>query len=319
MLSSRSPDTTMLGSTNILIGHLGVGTWAWGGSYYWGETAESDTRTAFEASLDNGINFFDCAEIYGGGRSEELLGKYIRAKSRSDSVVVATKFFPFPWRLGESSLAAALRDSLRRLGLERVDLYQLHWPFGPRSIDTWLAALADVVEAGLARYGGVSNYDVAQTRHAHTVLADRGLSLVSNQVPYSLLDRRVEYSGLLDTCRELGVTVLAYSPLAQGALTGKYTPANPPTGIRGWRYSRGLLERIQPLINLMREIAHAYGDKTPAQVALNWTICKGTVPIPGAKNERQARDNSGALGWRLTEDEIAALDAASQDLSNKEQ
>ena len=207
-------------------------------------------------------------------------------------------------------MSHALHHSLDRLGLESVDLYQMHWPFPPVSIDTWMDAMADAVQAGLIRAVGVSNYNVEQTRRAYDALARRGVPLASNQVDYSLLQRKPETNGLLALCQQLNVTLIAYSPLAQGLLTGKYTPQNPPPGLRGRRYG-GILARIQPLTGLLREVGQAHGGKTPAQVALNWTISKGTVPIPGAKNARQAIDNAGALGWRLADAEVAALDAAS--------
>jgi aryl-alcohol dehydrogenase-like predicted oxidoreductase len=136
--------------------------------------------------------------------------------------------------------------------------------------------------------------------------------LVSNQVQYNLLHREPERDGLLDLCRDLDITLIAYSPLAMGVLTGKYTPENPPSGIRGRRYKRQFLTQIQPLIALLVEIGQAHGGKIPAQVALNWLMCKGAVPIPGAKNARQAEENVGALGWRLADEEVAALDAASE-------
>jgi aryl-alcohol dehydrogenase-like predicted oxidoreductase len=132
--------------------------------------------------------------------------------------------------------------------------------------------------------------------------------LASNQVHYSLLNRGIERSGLLALCRELGVTVIAYSPLEKGMLTGKYTPDNLPGGLRNRMYQRAYLERIRPLIQRLRELGEAHGGKSPAQVALNWIICKGAIPIPGAKNARHARDNAGALGWRLSDDEVAELD-----------
>ena len=130
----------------------------------------------------------------------------------------------------------ALRHSLDRLGLESVDLYQMHWPFPPVSIDTWMDAMADAVQAGLIRAVGVSNYNAEQTRRAHDALAKRGVPLASNQVDYSLLQRKPETNGLLALCKQLNVTLIAYSPLAQGLLTGKYTPQNPPPGLRGRRY-----------------------------------------------------------------------------------
>jgi aryl-alcohol dehydrogenase-like predicted oxidoreductase len=170
--------------------------------------------------------------------------------------------------------------------------------------------MADAVLAGLVRAVGVSNYGPGKTQRAYDTLAERGIPLASNQVEYSLLNRDIERNGLLDLCRQLDIKVIAYSPLGQGLLTGKYTPDNPPAGIRGLR-SRRKLKKVQPLVGLMREIGEGHGDKTPAQVAINWTIRKGAIPIPGAKNATQARQNAGAIGWELTPDEVAALDAAS--------
>ena len=302
-----------LGATDIQISPLGIGTWAWGDRFYWGygrEYGEDDVQAAFGLALDRNVNFFDTAEVYGFGRSERLLGQALRDSGKP--AVVATKFMPLPWRLRRASLRRALRGSLRRLGVQQVDLYQIHWPFPPVPIERWMHALADAVEEGLVRAVGVSNYNVDQLRRAHEALAKRGVPLASNQVEYSLLQRGPERSGLLAACRDLSVTLIAYSPLGQGLLTGKYTAGHPPPGARRRRARR--LGSIEPLIGLLRQIGEAHGGKTPAQVALNWTICKGTVPIPGAKNARQAEDNAGALGWRLADDEVAALDAASEAL-----
>lgn len=301
-----------LGATGVQISRLGVGAWAWGDTAFWqygkGGYSDADIAAAFQASLAHGVDFFDTAEVYGRGRSEQLVGQ--NARQAGWPVVIASKFFPFPWRLRKKQLLKALRGSLARLGMESIDLYQIHWPFPPVAIDTWMNGLADAVEAGLVRAVGVSNYNVAQTQRAHTALARRGIPLASNQVHYSLWQRKPETSGLLEVCRQLDVTLIAYSPLAQGLLTGKYTPDNPPPGLRGQRYRRDL-RTVQPLVGLLREIGAACGGKTPAQVALNWAICKGTVPIPGAKNARQAMDNAGALGWRLSPGEVDALDRAS--------
>ncbi len=290
---------------------LGVGNWPWVDQYFWANPrgySDADARAAFETSLASGVTLIDTAELYGLGGAERLLGQFMRESGRQ--AVVATKFLPMPWRLTKASLRRALEGSLRRLGVDQVELYQMHWPNPPVPIETWMEALADAVEAGLTRQVGISNYSVGQTRRAFVALARRGVRLASNQVAYSLLHHQPERNGLMSACRELGVRLIAYSPLAQGLLTGKYTPDNPPPGIRGWQYRRQLA-RIQALITLMREIGAAHGGKSPAQVALNWTICKGALPIPGARNARQAEENAGARGWRLTEEEIAALDAAS--------
>ena len=306
-------DFVTLGKTGIRISPLGLGTWQWGDRLFWsyGKThTDADVHEAFQVSLEAGITFIDTAEVYGRGRSERLLGQFL--PEASPPVVVATKFMPLPWRLGKNALIAALRRSLTRLRLDRVDLYQVHWPFPPRAVEVWADGLADAVEAGLARAVGVSNYSTAQMSRAHAVLSKRGVPLASNQVEYNLLNRKVERNGLLERCHELGVTLIAYSPLAMGMLTGKYTPDNPPRGMRRRMFRRTRLAASQPLIGLLREIGTAHDRKAPAQVALNWLISKGVVPIPGAKNARQAADNAEALGWRLSDGEVIALDEASR-------
>ncbi|MCX6071517.1 MAG: aldo/keto reductase [Chloroflexi bacterium] len=302
-----------LGASGINIPELGVGVWQWGDSLSWGygrSYSEADIRGAFEASLARGLDFFDTAEVYGRGESERLLGKLIRESGRT--VTVASKFFPFPWRLTRGTLLQALDHSLRRLDLDSIDLYQIHFPTPPVPIETWLAGLADAFDRKLIRAAGISNFNLNQTRRAHATLATRGIPLASNQVSFSLLNRQPQTTGLLDTCRELNVTLIAYSPLAQGLLTGKYTRQHRPGGIRAVRGFQISFDTIGRLIDLMSEIGAGHGGKTPAQVALNWVICKGAVPIPGAKSAPQAEENAGAAGWRLAPDEVAALDAASR-------
>ncbi len=288
---------------------IGIGTWAWGDRIFWGfgnGYGDQDLREAFDLCCQRGFNFFDTAEVYGQGRSERLLGKFMQETNYP--VRIATKFMPFPWRLSKKSLRRALLASLKRLERDKVELYQIHWPFPPVRIETWMEGLAEAVQDGLVEAVGVSNYDRAQTQRAFESLSRLGVRLASNQVEYHLLNRKVEKDGLLRQCQELGVRLIAYSPLAQGALTGKYSPQNPMRGFRERRYNRRLLERIQPLIQKMRQIGQEHGGKTPSQVAINWVICKGALPIPGIKNLRQAEDILGSVGWRLTEQEVAELD-----------
>jgi aryl-alcohol dehydrogenase-like predicted oxidoreductase len=290
---------------------LGLGAWQWGDQVTWqyGQThTEDDVRRAFNVSLAEGIRFIDTAEVYGGGRSERLLGLFLREAGQA--VLVATKFFPMPWRLSKNSLPNALKNNLQRLGLESVDLYQIHWPSPLLSIDRMMEGMALCVKKGWARTVGVSNFNSTQMMNAYSALARQKIPLASNQVHYSLLDRTVEKNGLLERCRELGVRVIAYSPIEKGMLTGKYTPENLPAGMRGSMYSE-LIPRIAPLLKLMTEIGQDHGGKSNAQVAINWTICKGALPIPGAKTGEQAMQNAGALGWRLTDEEVVKLDEAS--------
>jgi aryl-alcohol dehydrogenase-like predicted oxidoreductase len=290
---------------------MGLGAWSWGDRIFWnygrGYT-DDDIAAGFHTSLDGGVNLVDTAETYGSGRSETLLGQFL--KTTTTPVLVATKFMPYPWRLNRSALMRSLDRSLERLGLEHVDLYQIHFPFPPMPVEFWVEELAKAVRSGKARTVGVSNYSKTQMQRAFTVLSKYNIPLASNQVEYHLLNRTVEKNGLLDRCKEIGVRLIAYSPLAKGLLTGKYTTKNPPPGARG-RNSGGILKEIQPLIALLTEIGTGHGEKTPGQVALNWVICKDGLPIPGAKNAHQAGQNVGAKGWRLTGDEIKALDDAS--------
>ena len=293
---------------------FGLGAWHWGDRLIWqyGQThGDEDCRAAFEVSLEAGIRFVDTAEVYGSGRSERLLGQFL--KETDQPVLIATKYFPYPWRLRKKSLLKALRGSLERIGVESVDLYQIHQPYSLLPIENLMEAMAEAVKEGLTRTAGVSNYNQTQMLRAYSALARKDVPLAANQVTYSLLNREVEKNGLLARCKELGVRLIAYSPIEKGLLTGKYTVENPPPGVRGQRYG-GLLPKIGPLLKLMTEIGQEHGGKSKTQVALNWCICKGALPIPGAKNAKQAEENAGALGWRLTEEEVAKLDEASDSL-----
>lgn len=289
---------------------LGIGTWAWGDRFFWGwgrGYGKEDIRAAFRASLEAGARLFDTAEIYGMGASERLLGEF--AAESGEEILIASKCFPYPWRLTRASLLRAARASLRRLGVKQIDLYQMHWPTPLVGPEHWMEAMADAAEGGLIKQVGVSNYGRRDLEVAYRALERRGLRLASNQIDFSLLQRGPEFNGLLELCHDLGVAVIAYSPLAQGLLTGKYSLEKPPGGVRRVRLGRNLLARADHLVSAMRKIGEKHGGKTPAQVALNWCIAKGTIPIPGAKNRQQAVENAGALGWGLDAEDVTALDA----------
>jgi aryl-alcohol dehydrogenase-like predicted oxidoreductase len=291
---------------------LGLGTAAWGDRFLWGygqDYKEEDLKQAFQSSLAAQVNFFDTAEVYGSGQAESLLGEFL--KTTDLPAKIATKFMPYPWRLRRGSLLSALRASLARLGRTRVSLYQIHQPLPPVRVETWMEGMAEAFQAGMIEAIGVSNYDRTRTQRAYDALIRLGIPLASNQVEYSLLNRRVEKNGLLDFCKGLGITVIAYSPLAKGVLSGKYSAQSPPRGVRSTMYTPGFLAKTQALINQLRKIGSDRGGKTAGQVALNWAICKGTIPIPGAKNLQQAEQNAAAGGWRLSEDEVSLLDELS--------
>jgi aryl-alcohol dehydrogenase-like predicted oxidoreductase len=231
---------------------------------------------------------------------------------RGKDFLVATKFPPgFFSRTGD--FQQALEASLARLGRNSIDLYQHHFPSNRVSIPQLMEFMADAVEAGKIKGVGVSNYSAEQMRTAHAILAKRGIPLASNQVQYSLLHRTPEVDGVLEACRELGVTLIAYQPLASGALTGKYGVGTRPTGFfrQFMKDFRGKgTEALAPVVALLRRVGEKYG-KSPAQVALRWLIENESVlPIPGAKNGKQAAENAGALTFSLTPEEIEELSQA---------
>lgn len=302
-----------LGKNGPQVTPLGVGTWSWGDRLFWdyGKTYdETQVKEAFHASLEAGVTLFDTAEVYGLGESERLLGRF----TNTAPCAIATKYFPLPWRIFPQAVAEALSNSLERLQVERIPLYQVHMPFSFfMTQETLMDALAKEVQQGRIEAVGVSNYSASQMREAQEQLAKRGVPLASNQVPYSLLNRKIEKNGIWQTAQDLGVTIIAYSPLAQGLLTGKYTGQEEPSGARRLdpKFKSAGIQKVTPVIDCLRQLGEKY-QKTPAQVALNWLITRGTIPIPGAKNADQARQNAGALGWQLNSEDAQALEQVSQ-------
>jgi aryl-alcohol dehydrogenase-like predicted oxidoreductase len=309
---------TTLGRTDVRVSRLGIGAMVWGDmstapwwsparSAYGPTSSAEEQREALEVSLAAGVNFLDTAAMYGKGASERRVGELTAGKD----LVVATKF-PFGYFSRARSLPATLEGSLDRLQRSRIDLYQIHYPLRWMSIPTLMDLMADAVEAGKVRAVGVSNYNADQMRTAHRALAQRGIPLASNQVQYSLLHRKPETDGVLDACRELGVTLVAYMPLASGALTGKYSATARPAGWRRYMsYFRGRnLAHLTRLVELLREIG-ARHDRSSSQVALRWLIQQeGVLPIPGAKNASQATQNAGALSFTLDAAEVDTLSRA---------
>eukprot|EP00741_Cyanophora_paradoxa_P016661 tig00020934_g16090.t1 len=311
----------------LRVSPIGCGTWSWGNQLLWGydPSQDEELERVFNFLVDSGVNFFDTGDSYGTGklegRSEVLLGRFLRNRQERlrsegrepEEVYLATKLALYPWRLTRGSFMKACRASLARMGIERMGMAQAHWSAANYSIGldpvVW-DALADMREAGLVEAVGVSNYGPRQLRRCHAALARRGVRLSSVQVQYSLLSTAPEASGLLETAAELGVRVIAYSPLALGLCTGKYGPERPPPGLRGFAF-RAALQGCRPVVSTLREVAAARG-KTASQVALNWCMQKGTTPIPGAKSAGQARENAGAMGWALSPAEVAALDDAAR-------
>jgi len=276
---------------------------------YGGAQGYEEENRAVEASLEVGVDLFDTAAFYSGGASELRVGELAQGKD----ILIASKF-PSGLRFQADDFPSQLNASLDRLGRASIDLYQHHFP-ARVSIPDLMSHMADAVEAGKVTAVGVSNYSAEQMRQAHAALGDRGIPLASNQVEYSLLHRQPETNGVLDACRELGVTLIAYTPLAGGMLTGKYSAENRPTGFYRRvlpRYRRKALDALQPVVGLLREIGDRH-SKTPSQVAIRWLIENPIVlPIPGAKNGDQATSNAAALSFSLAAEEVAALSDATR-------
>jgi len=292
---------------------LGIGTWAWGDRLYWGygsNYAAEDVKNAFVSSIENGLTFFDTAEVYGQGKSETLLGSFVKATD--SKIIIATKVMPFPWRLTHKAFTSALNGSLARLNRTYIDLYQLHMPLPPLKIETWMEFMAEAYQNNLIRAVGVSNFSVEQMQRAYDTLIKSGVTLASNQVEYSLLDRGIEENGVLKTCQEMGIKCIGYSPIGMGLLSGKYSMNNPVKGMRASKYSKQDLIRINPLLDTLKKIGSDHGGMSASQVAINWVRAKAVLPIPGAKNHDQAVQNSSVLGWNLEEREIERLDDISK-------
>jgi len=271
----------------------------------------------FDYALSKNLAFFDTAELYGLGRSEELLGKFRKeacaTKEDEEKVIIASKFAALPWRTKREDVVKACKASVKRLGGQPIDLYQIHFPNAWSNEDYW-DGLADAYDQGLVKSVGVSNYGVDALRACHAKLSERGIKLATNQIQMSLLYRWPIENGLLDACKELDVKVLSYSPLALGFLTGKYDRNNLPSGPRS-KIGEQLFDNedgsYERLLEVMRDVAGKHDDAPMSQVAINWAIAKGTIPIPGARNIRQVKQNLSTLDWSLTAEEEKLLDDAS--------
>ncbi|OAY74214.1 Pyridoxal reductase, chloroplastic [Ananas comosus] len=302
---------------------MGFGTWAWGNKLLWGyqEGMDGVLQETFNLALRNGINLFDTADSYGTGRlngqSEKLLGKFIREyrgpnKTR-ENVVIATKFAAYPWRLTPGQFVRACKSSLDRMQLDQIGIGQLHWStanYAPLQEKALWDGLVAMYEKGLVQAVGVSNYGPKQLAKIYDYLKSRGVPLCSAQVQFSLLSMGADQMELKSVCDSLGIRLIAYSPLGLGMLTGKYSVSNLPRGPRALLF-RQILPGLDPLLNTLQDIAQRRG-KTMSQIAINWCICKGAIPIPGVKTVEQAEENLGALGWRLSSDEILVLESAAK-------
>lgn len=339
-------DTAVIGT--LKVPSVGVGTISWSSDKIF-KTENKEIESLVKTACDTNTAFFDTAERYGShvkaalgmgwGETESLLQKAIVNVETETPPIVATKFTPTPWRTTVESVVEACEQSRDRLGVEQIDLYQLHMPdivqpfrmFGKEDNkdEIYWEGLAECYNRGLVKNVGVCNYGSTLTMRCQEALAKKNVPLASNQIAYSLVGRHNGAQATLDKCAESGVKVLAFFPLGMGILTGKYSAKKGQNELsRSKKTSFELrdLQRyvkgdgvqvpkggISPLLEIMELIAEERG-KTVAQVALNYVVCKGAIPIPGARTQSQLIDNSGAMGWRLNDAEVAMLEQTADEL-----
>jgi aryl-alcohol dehydrogenase-like predicted oxidoreductase len=310
-----------LGNTDLEVTALGLGCWQFSSGFgpvqgYWSSVDQPTVNEIVAGALQGGINWFDTAELYGGGKSEQALSKALTAAGKKPGeVLVATKWMPLLRWAGNIPKTIDVR--LEKLSPFGIDLYQVHLPISFSSVEEEMRQMAGLVAAKKIRAIGVSNYDAQRMRRAHAELQKHGLTLASNQIRYNLIDRGVEDRGVIAAAKELGISIIAYSPLAQGVLTGRFhdDPKALANVTRARRFSAMRdLERVRPLVDELKAIAQAH-SATAAQVALAWVTQfhgETVVAIPGATKTKQLQDNVAALSLTLTTSELAALDQKSR-------
>ncbi len=312
-----------LGQSDLRLSPVGLGCWQFSkkgnlAGKFWPNLDDSLIHDIVRKSLKGGINWFDTAELYGNGESEKALAKALLNEGIDPgNVVIATKWWPL-FRTA-SNMAMTIDRRLECLKPYPVDLYMVHQPFGFSSVKKEMEAMARLVHSKKIRYVGVSNYSATQMRRAWETLKKYDLQLISNQVRYNLLDRKIETNGIMDVAKELGVSVIAYSPLAQGLLTGKFHENPELVKSSGFRkyypmFGRKGLEKSLPVIETLKRLAVKY-QVTPAQIALNWLITfhgETVVAIPGASRLKQAEENIGAMTFVLEKSDVLLLDKVSR-------
>ena len=312
-----------LGKSDLQISPLGLGCWQFSKQTglvgkYWPPLTDEDTCKIVKASIDGGINWFGTAEIYGRGKSEQGLANALEKNCvQPNNAIIATKWWPIGRRA--SSIKSTIKRRLTNLGGYPIALHQIHNPLGFSSVEKEMDAMADLIEDGRIKYIGVSNFSADRMRRAFEALDRRGHKLVSNQVVYSILNRKIESNGIMETARELGVTIIAYSPLAQGLVSGKFHEdqklIKQRPGSRKYmnKFKKEGLIASQPVIDTLKNVAEEY-NATPSQVALNWLINYYgdiVVAIPGATKIRQAKENTGAMNFSLSAEHLDMLDKIS--------
>jgi len=319
---SKTTERRKLGNSSLYVSPVGVGVMQFAGgggmfNFMYSKIPQQEKDLIVKTALTGGINWFDTAEYYGMGRSERTLREaLVNNGVKDEDVLIATKWWPAPRTAQNIRRTFASRQ--KNLAGYTIDLHQVHWPFSFSPPEAEMDVMADLVEQGKIRAVGVSNFSAEYTRRAHAALVRRGLGLASNQVQFSLIHRRIETNGVLQAAKELGVTIIAWSPIATGLLSGKFhknAQVLQDTPIARRLNLARKLKQTQPLIDAMDEMAQRHGV-TISQVALNWTVNfhgDTIVAIPGASKVQHTEEAAGVMSFRLTDDEMDRLDQLSRD------
>lgn len=289
---------------------IALGAWSWGVGAAGGDQVfgnhlfEEELKPVFDKAMECGLNLWDTAAVYGEGTSERILGNFVKDADRKD-VILSTKFTPQIAGDSPYAMQEMIDGSKKRLHTDVVDIYWIH---NPMDVERWTPDLIPLAKSGQIKEIGVSNHNLAEIKRANEILAEEGLRVSAVQNHFSLLHRSSERAGILDYCKENGITFYAYMVLEQGALTGRYNEANPfPAGTgRGESYNP-YLKKLEELVDEMKIIGTRF-DASPAQVATAWAIAKGTLPIIGVTKARQVEEAAKAAQICLTEEEALRLE-----------
>ena len=289
---------------------IALGAWSWGAGAAGGDQvfgnhlSEKDLQPVFEKAMECGLTLWDTAAVYGEGSSERILGNFVKNTDR-ESIILSTKFTPQIASDSETAMQDMLDGSKERLHTDRIDIYWIH---NPMNVEKWMPYLIPLAKSGQIKSIGVSNHSLAEIKRVNEILAAEGLKVSAVQNHFSLLHRSSERAGIIDYCKENGITFYAYMVLEQGALTGKYNKEHPfPAGTgRGDSYNPHLAE-IETLVNELKKIGEKY-SASPAQIASAWAIAKGTLPIIGVTKVKQVEEAAASARITLTAEEIDRLE-----------
>jgi len=296
---------------------IALGTWSWGAGFAGGDQVfgnhlgESELKAVFDTAMENGLNLWDTATVYGMGASEDILGTFVRTYP-SGEIILSTKFTPQIAGDGADPVADMCEASRKRLGTDYIDIYWIH---NPADVERWTRGLVSLVKSGKVGQVGVSNHNLAQIKRAEEILSKEGVHISAIQNHYSLLYRSSEDAGILSYCKENGIDFYAYMVLEQGALTGKYNTKNPlPVGSQRGDTYNPILPQIEKLTEAMVSIGEKYGAGV-SQVAIAWAIAKGTRPIIGVTKPHHVTDAAKAADIMLTAEEMGQLETLAREVN----